>query len=128
MVWVRFPGLNLLYYDENVLLGMAKVIGKPIHIDQNTLRVDRGRFARVCVEIYLSNPIIGKIWMRDHWYRVEYEGLHLLCAHYVCYGHLAYACTKNTENSPSVPPPCLMLLFRYHPLKLLLSNPKKGKW
>lgn len=61
MVWVRFPGLNLLYYDENVLLGMASVIGKLIRIDQNTLRVDRGRFARVCVEIYLSNPVIGEI-------------------------------------------------------------------
>lgn len=33
LVWVRFPGLNLLYYDESVLLGIASVIGKPIRVD-----------------------------------------------------------------------------------------------
>lgn len=92
MVWVRFPGLNLLYYDENVILGLASVIGRPIKVDQNTLKIERGRFARICVEIDLSLPVVGKFWLRDHWYRVEYEGLHLICAKCGCYEHVARNC------------------------------------
>lgn len=100
MVWICFPGLNLLYCDKNVLLAMASVIGRPIRVDQNTLNVQRGRFARVCVEIDLSKPVIGKIWLWDHWYRVEYEGLHLICANCGCYGHMTRECSKN----PTIPP------------------------
>lgn len=50
-VWIRFPGLNLVYYDESFLLALASVVGTPIKVDRNTLKVERGRFARICVEI-----------------------------------------------------------------------------
>jgi len=43
----------------------------------------RGRFARICV---------GKIWVRDHWYKVEYEGLHIICGKCGCYDHLGKDC------------------------------------
>lgn len=64
MVWVRFPGMNLVYYDESPLLAMASAIGKPIKVDQRTLSVDRGRFARVCVEIDLNQPVVAQLWVR----------------------------------------------------------------
>lgn len=104
MTWVRFRGLNLLYHDENVLMDLASVIGKPIRVDQNTLRIERGCFAQVFVEIDLSKPVIGKIWLRDHWYRVEYEGLHLICAKYSCYDRLTRDCSF-TPSSPQQGPP-----------------------
>lgn len=47
LVWVRFPGLNFLYYDESVFLGLASVVGRPIKVDQNTLRVEQRRNRRV---------------------------------------------------------------------------------
>lgn len=105
LVSVRFSGLNLLYYNENVLMGMELVIGRPIRVDQNTLKVQRGRFARVCIEIDLSQLVVGKIWLQDHWYRVEYEGLHLICAKYRCYGHLAkdYSANPIAPLSNSIP-------------------------
>lgn len=71
---------------------MASVIGKPIHVDQNTLHVERGHFARVCVKIDLSKPVVWKIQLYDHWYRVEYQGLHLICAKCSCYGQLSRDC------------------------------------
>lgn len=79
---------------------MASVVGKPIKVVQNTLRVQRGRFARMCVEINLSKPVVGKIWMRDHWYRVEYEGLHLICAKCGCYGHMTRDCSGSAATIP----------------------------
>lgn len=33
LVWVKFPSLNLVYYDESILLALATAIGKPIRVD-----------------------------------------------------------------------------------------------
>lgn len=89
LVWICFPGLNLVYYDESFLLAMASTVGKPIRMDTNTLKVERGRFARICVEIDLTQPVVGKVWLYDHWYNVTYEGLHIICTSCGRYGHYA---------------------------------------
>lgn len=47
LVWVWFPGLNPLFYDESFLMAMASVVGTLVRVDKITLRVARGRFARV---------------------------------------------------------------------------------
>nr|KYP44678.1 Retrovirus-related Pol polyprotein LINE-1 [Cajanus cajan] len=43
-----------------------------------TLNATRGRFARVCVEIDLDQPVVGKVWFQNNWFKIQYEGLHLL--------------------------------------------------
>ena len=96
VVWVRCSGLNLVYYDESFLLAIASAIGQPIKVDTNTLKVERGKFARVCVEIDLTVPVVGKIWVNGHWYKVQYEGLCLICTNCGCYGHLGINCTTTT--------------------------------
>ena len=79
LVWVRFRGLGMVYYDGSMLLTIASAIGAPIKVDQNTLNMNRGRFARVCVQINLNVPIEGKFNLNGSWYKVEYEGPHVLC-------------------------------------------------
>lgn len=103
-VWIRFPGLNLVYYDESVLLALASAVGKPIKVDTNTLKVQRGRFARICVEIDLNQPVVGKVWVDGFWYKVSYEGLHIICSNCGCYGHLGRNC-KSPPSIPTPPPP-----------------------
>ncbi|XP_057457271.1 uncharacterized protein LOC130748133 [Lotus japonicus] len=61
LAWVRIPGLNVVYYDESFLLSIANVIGTPVKVDTNTLKAERGRFARICVEIDLTEPVVGKL-------------------------------------------------------------------
>jgi hypothetical protein len=100
LVWIRFPGLNLLYYDESVLLGLASVVGTPIKVDTNTLKVERGRFARICVEIDLTLPVVGKVNVNGHWYKVQYEGLHIICGNCGCYGHHTRDCKKTPAQQP----------------------------
>lgn len=51
MVWVRILSLNFVYYDESFLWALASTIGKPVNVDFHTLRVEHGKFARVCVDI-----------------------------------------------------------------------------
>jgi len=77
---------------------MASAIGRPINVDINTLKVERGRFTRVCVEVDLTIPVVGKIWVNGHWYKVPYEGHHLICTNCSCYGHLG----RNCLTSPTV--------------------------
>lgn len=105
-VWIRFPGLNLVYYDESFLLALASAVGKPIKVDRNTLKVERGRFARICVEIDLNQPVVGKVCLNDHWYKVSYEGLHIICSNCGCYGHLGRNCkAPPPEIQPKLPVP-----------------------
>lgn len=96
MVWVRIPSLNLLFYDESFLLALASMVGQPVKVDTHTLKIARGRFARVCVEIDLNQPVVGRVGIDGRWYNVEYEGLHIICAHCGCYGHLL----KDCPNKP----------------------------
>lgn len=107
MVWIRSPGLNLFYYDESILMALAAAVGTLIKVDANTLDVRQGKFARVCVEINLNKPVVGKVCLRDHWYKVEYEGLHRICSVCGCYGHLTRECKQkpDEEDKASGPVP-----------------------
>ncbi|KAK7278762.1 hypothetical protein RJT34_23798 [Clitoria ternatea] len=92
LVWIRFPGLGLEFYNESVLLTLASAVGTPYKVDMRTLQMERGRFARVCVEVDLDKPVVGKFCLRNIWYKIEYEGLHLLCSSCGRYGHLLRQC------------------------------------
>ncbi|XP_027351305.1 uncharacterized protein LOC113862417 [Abrus precatorius] len=65
LAWVRFSSLGLMFYDQSVLLTIASALGKPIKVDVNTLNMTHGRFARVCVEIDLDKPVMGKFCLND---------------------------------------------------------------
>ncbi|XP_057426278.1 uncharacterized protein LOC130719683 [Lotus japonicus] len=99
MVWIHFPGLNLAFYDESFLRAMATAVGKPVKVDTSTQTFSRGRYARVCVEIDLSLPVVGKVWFRDNWFRVEYEGLHIICDQCGCYGHVRWDCGPRDDGA-----------------------------
>lgn len=98
MVWIRFPSLGMEYYDENVLTALSSTIGKPIRVDVRTIDASRGKFARICVEIDLEKSVVGKIWFRNRWIHVEYEGLHLICNKCGLFGHLGRNCLET--NAP----------------------------
>ncbi|XP_057443885.1 uncharacterized protein LOC130736047 [Lotus japonicus] len=92
LAWIRIPGLNVVFYDESYLLSVARALGRPIKVDMNTLNADRGRFARICVELDLTLPVVGKVCIEGFWYKIEYEGLHVICTKCGCYGHHSREC------------------------------------
>ncbi|XP_057443947.1 uncharacterized protein LOC130736117 [Lotus japonicus] len=94
MAWIHIPGLGFQFYDESILVTLASGVGKSIQVDTNTMDMQRGKFARICVEIDLDQPVIGMVGLRGTWYNVEYEVLHLLCSHCGCYGHMARQCAN----------------------------------
>ncbi|XP_057440923.1 uncharacterized protein LOC130732924 [Lotus japonicus] len=102
-VWVRIPGLGLQFYHRKILMTLAKGLGKPIKVDMNTVDMQKGRFARVCVEIDLNQPVVGMLRLRGTWYKIEYEGLHLLCGTCGCYGHLTRNCSVSPVQTQATP-------------------------
>ncbi|CAJ2652742.1 unnamed protein product [Trifolium pratense] len=98
MVWIRIPSLNLVYYDESVLWAVASMVGNPVKVDLHTLRVARGKFARMCIEVDLTKPVVGRVGINGDWYRVQYEGLHIICTQCGCYGHLLKDCGMKKKN------------------------------
>ena len=77
---------------------IVAVMGRSIKIYITTRNVDSTKFARACVEIDLSLPIIKKIWVEDQWQQVEYESLHLICAQCGCYGHSQRQCKHQGDK------------------------------
>jgi len=80
MVWVRIPRLNFMYYDESFLWALASTIGNPVKVDFHTLRVEHGKFVRVCVDIAFRDQVVGKVGINGEWYWVQFkdEGLSII--------------------------------------------------
>lgn len=66
----------------NFLNKIGYKIGKVIRIDQNTTQASQGQFTRISVEIDLSKPLISKFWLKGRIWRVQYEGIRLIC--FIC--------------------------------------------
>lgn len=73
--WVRLPYLPVGYYTENGIKKIGEQIGKVLKMDFSTTHVNKGRFARACIEIDLSKPLTGIVYVEGQDHRVEYEGL-----------------------------------------------------
>ncbi|XP_073015397.1 uncharacterized protein [Primulina eburnea] len=104
LVWVRFPCLPIEYYDQEFLMKIGNKIGRPIRVDQATSMVSRGKFARMCVEVDITKPLLAKFKLRRRVRKIEYEGIHLICFDCGVYGHRQGECNgkeaaKNTDNA-----------------------------
>ncbi|CAN1154380.1 hypothetical protein LINPERHAP2_LOCUS19982 [Linum perenne] len=71
-------------------------IGKTVRLDLATKEGARGRFARVCVEIDISKPLLGKYMIEDRIFKIEYESLENICFDCGFYGHKKDVCLART--------------------------------
>ncbi|KAJ8438785.1 LOW QUALITY PROTEIN: hypothetical protein Cgig2_009903 [Carnegiea gigantea] len=88
IVWVRFPDPSVECFNKLALFDIAQLLGKPIKVDFATDLVSRARYARVCLEISLSKPLVDRVWVVNGWQQVEYENLDLLCLSCGIVGHV----------------------------------------
>jgi hypothetical protein len=100
-VWVRFSGLPIEFYDAKVLTSIGNRIGRTVKVDKNTLLQERGKYARLCVEVDLSKPLLAMFSVKGRTYKVEYEGLHLLCLGCGKFGHYVEGCPEKVKNTSS---------------------------
>nr|KYP76189.1 hypothetical protein KK1_020418 [Cajanus cajan] len=68
--------LRIEYFDKNVLMALASVVGQSIKVDMMITNISKGKFFKVSVGITLDQPVVGRVWFYDHEFNTEYEGLH----------------------------------------------------
>ncbi|KAK2981990.1 hypothetical protein RJ640_007582 [Escallonia rubra] len=100
LAWVRFPELPIEYFDEEIMMRMGNTLGTAVKADKQTADSARGKFARVCIELNLSKPLIPKVWLNGHLQNVEYEGLYAVCFHCGKYGHKLESCPSLRKTPP----------------------------
>ncbi|XP_061374672.1 uncharacterized protein LOC133316890 [Gastrolobium bilobum] len=94
--WIRLPDIPIEFYYEAFFRRIGNWLGKMIKVDNNTNAHVRGRFARICVELDLSQPLKGDYVLEGFTKQIEYEGLRLICFGCGKYGH-------STENCSAAP-------------------------
>ena len=120
LVWVRISRLPIWCYQEQAMMHIASAIGVSIKVDLATKLAERGRYARVCVQINLGLPVIKHIIVEGVTHVVEYESLNLICNSCARYGHDMAQClgrdsregksadsdaTKPRDDTKAVPHP-----------------------
>ncbi|PNY12330.1 hypothetical protein L195_g008959 [Trifolium pratense] len=98
-VWVRFSGLPIEYYDNKMLHFIGNRIGRTVKVDRTTQSQARGKYARLCVEVDLTKPLLAMFQIKDRHYKVEYEGLHMLCLACGTLGHYKEGCVAKVNNT-----------------------------
>lgn len=102
-VWVRLSHIPVNFYHKTILMGIAKGLGKPIKVDLTTLKFERARYARICVEVNLNKPLKGTVMVNGERYFVSYEGISDICSTCGMYGHLVHACPRNVTERALAP-------------------------
>lgn len=79
VIWVRISGLPIKYYYARVLTTIGNRIGSAVKVDKNTIQQEQGKYTRVSVAVKISKPLLAMISISNKNYKVEYDGLRLLC-------------------------------------------------
>jgi len=100
--WIRIPRLSWEFWDQGSFLSLLSTVGQVVRIDHNTLFRLKGKFARVCVQIDVTQPLPSSLTvsMGDHSMHVSliYEGLHEVCPLCGNDSHLLDSCPKLPLN------------------------------
>lgn len=102
ITWVRIFNIPPQFYRESILLQIAQCLGEPIKTDASTYWRERGRYARLCLQVDVSKPIENDIIINDRRYVVVYENIPSLC--YSCgqADHTTTVCSNARKEEDNV--------------------------
>ncbi|CAI0419541.1 unnamed protein product [Linum tenue] len=98
LVWLQLPDLPIELYHPEAVLRIASRAGRPIRLDRATETGARAKFARVCVEVDLTKPLLSKFKVAGIEYEIKYEGLYNVCFQCGRYGHSQASCPNNHSD------------------------------
>ncbi|OMP01197.1 hypothetical protein COLO4_12097 [Corchorus olitorius] len=96
-VWLRLPELPIEYYDPPILKRIGRRIGPLLRIDNRTLQNERGKYARLCVQLDLDKPLPKSVTVEGKKQVIVYESIGLLGFNCGKLGH-------RKDNCPDLPP------------------------
>lgn len=101
-VWVQLYSLPLHFWHIKVLEGIDNALGKFLKVDNERLSKDIYTFARICMEVDLSEGLPGHILLlhnKKQWPQpLDYENTAFRCR--ICHqtSHLQSACPQNKKD------------------------------
>uniref|UniRef100_A0A803PAS3 DUF4283 domain-containing protein n=1 Tax=Cannabis sativa TaxID=3483 RepID=A0A803PAS3_CANSA len=103
-LWIRLYDLGLQYWGTKCLSALVSTLGKPIMTDKVTKERSMVKFARVLVEMDISDEHPRRIeFLNEHGQLielpVEYEWLPVQCKNCRSYGHLMANCRRKKESN-----------------------------
>ncbi|CAL1355902.1 unnamed protein product [Linum trigynum] len=98
VAWVQFPELPVHFYHREVLFAIGNLIGRTIKLDYHTENLQRGKFARMAIDLDMTKPLPTRIHLDGKWQGITYENLPHIC--YGCgkIGHIEEKCPANENH------------------------------
>ena len=97
-IWVRFLQLPQEYWGKQTIFEIASGLGTPLTIDEATQNRRFGLFARVLIDVDLSEKMFESVIVEREGHAlpimVQYERHPLFCSHCKAIGHSLQACSK----------------------------------
>lgn len=132
-LWMTIPGLPIVLWTEDILMGIANAVGRFVRLDKQNLHgIDR-RYAKVMVELDTRGGLPGEIeiaWGQKVWKQtLDYFKIPFRCYSCKQLGHVRATCPSSYKHriSPplenSSPRVCDRLPSMDHSGKLYSNNP-----
>ncbi|XP_031097086.1 uncharacterized protein LOC116001342 [Ipomoea triloba] len=102
LVWIRFPSLPIEYFEEDFLMKIGKEVDRPVKVDYTASLISKRKFARICVELDMSKPLLSKFTLAEEVWQIEYEGIHMICFKCGIYGHKVGQCDSEENREANV--------------------------
>ncbi|CAI0435130.1 unnamed protein product [Linum tenue] len=102
VAWIQLPELPVHFYHREVLFALGNLVGRTVKLDYHTENMERGKFARIAVELDMTKPLATRIRLDGFWQPVLYENLPEICFGCGRIGHTEESCSKKTGNVPNV--------------------------
>lgn len=102
-VWVKMSNLPLHYFNETSLIRLGSVLGTVLGVHHSTRSLTQQKFAKVCVELDVSKPLLEKLWIgtsKEYGWEIslKYEGNNAYCDYCGLLGHTLGLCRKKRED------------------------------
>ncbi|KAK9183515.1 hypothetical protein WN944_026668 [Citrus x changshan-huyou] len=100
VAWIPLAEMNIHLYHKNIIRRLGEIVRPVVKIDHKTVEAQRGKFARIAVEIDLHKPLISQFNFDGRIQQVEYEYLPTICFGCGKIGHYKDACPDSDEVVP----------------------------
>uniref|UniRef100_A0A803Q184 Reverse transcriptase domain-containing protein n=1 Tax=Cannabis sativa TaxID=3483 RepID=A0A803Q184_CANSA len=102
-LWIRLHNLGLQYWGNKSLSALVSTVGKPIMVDQHTKDRTRIQFARVLVEMEITDEPPSAISYLNEFgqlseQKIDYEWMPAKCKKCAGFGHIQADCRREEFN------------------------------